>query len=84
MARNITVDPATLWECSISNTSIIKENVCYIYSTSFNLCCTNISVAYLSCISLYNNINMCLTSVSYRVVCTSLVSFINSSLTSLS
>ena len=33
-ARNTTVNPATLWECSISNTGIIKENVCY--STIFN------------------------------------------------
>ena len=28
-AKNITVDPATLWECSIVNASVVKENVCY-------------------------------------------------------
>ena len=36
-AQNMVVDPATFWQCSISNTGIIQENVCY--STIFNLSC---------------------------------------------
>ena len=43
--NNLIVDLATEWHVSISNASIVSENVCY--STIFNLCCTSISVTNL-------------------------------------
>ena len=48
--RNIIADPSTLWEVSISDTGIVKENVCY--STIFNLSCLtmNVSILVLICI----------------------------------
>ena len=41
--RNVTVHPAILWECSIRNASVVKENVRY--STIYNLCCTIFNVS---------------------------------------
>ena len=75
----------------ISDTGIVKENVCY--STIFNLSCLTFNVSNISCLSLsciniscthlYNNNNSSLTSLSYGAVSTSLVAFINSSVKSL-
>ena len=83
----VTIDPATIWECSISNTGILKENVCY--STIYNLSCLTLNVSSISCLSLsctnisctnlYNNINS-----SIIAQCPNynsfLVSFINTSI----
>ena len=86
-ARNMVIDPATIWECSISNTGILKENVCY--STIFNLSCLSLNVSNISCLSLsctnisctnlYNYINTSIISqcANYN---SSLVSFINTSI----
>ena len=49
-ARNMVIDPATIWECSTSNTGIINENVCY--SNIFYLSCLTLNVPNISCFSL--------------------------------
>ena len=64
-ARNMTVDPFTAWESSLSNTAVINENVCY--STIFNLSWLTLNLSNVSCFSLsctnisrtnlYTNIN---------------------------
>ena len=46
----LTVDPETAWHISISNASILNENVCY--SIIFNLSCTTVNVSNISCVSI--------------------------------
>ena len=48
--NNLIVDPATEWHVSISNASIVSENVSY--SIIYNLSCTNINVSRISCVSI--------------------------------